>query len=154
MFRKKYLFDTSREYRLKETVDYPNDRALRDTVVRYGEELGEHGRFTVKFKGIRRKIQVLIEAYTGKLCRKYVNAFQDFLEKGDYLDCPEHEWRWVYEEDHGEMNYDSAGGGVPHFIVKLEICSNCGVLRKTSHGDCAEDPEEYTGITDEDLLRP
>ena len=154
MFRKKYLYNTCREYRLKETIDYPNDKVLRDTVVRYGEELGEHGRVTVKFKGIKRKIHVLFEADTAELCLKYVNAFQTFLEKGNYLDCPAHEWRWVHEEDYGEMDYNSYGGGASHFIVTLSICTNCGELDKTSQGECAGDTSEYTSITDEDLLRP
>ena len=154
MFGKKFSYNTNREYRLKESVDYPNDRALHDTVIRYGEEMGEHGRFTVKFKGIKRKIHALIEADTGEMCVKYVNAFQKFLEEGNYLDCPEHNWRFVYENDYGEMDYNSYGGGASHFVVTLYICSNCGELNKTSSGECAEDEWEYTRIDDSDLLRP
>ena len=73
------------EYRLKETVKYPDDPALRDTVLRYGEELGDHGRFTLKFVGIDRRIEVLIEADSEELCVTYSEAFKKFLEKEDYL---------------------------------------------------------------------
>ncbi len=81
----KYRYQIVRDYKLRETVKYPDDPALRDTVLRYGEELGDHGRFTLKFVGIDRRIEVLIEADSEELSRQYAKAFQDFLERGGYL---------------------------------------------------------------------
>ena len=69
------------EYRMKESLDYPNDPALRDAVLRYGEELGDHGRVTLKFVGIDRKVQILMEADSEELLSEIEGAFQRLLEE-------------------------------------------------------------------------
>ena len=62
----------------------------------------------------------------------------------------DHDWEAVKRENCGPMDYDSASRPVNDFIVTLYKCKNCGCLIKLWEGDCADDPAQYTEITDEE----
>ena len=74
---------------------------------------------------------------------------RSLIKKG-YLDH-EHVWEILQETDYGEMDYNSYGGGVEHFVVTLYRCRLCGALHKECRGDFCGDPREYLEITDTDI---
>ena len=105
------------------------------------QTLGKKGRFVIKLSGIPQENSVLAE---GK------SEFEKLLIKKGYLDH-EHVWEILQETDYGEMDYNSYGGGVEHFVVTLYRCRLCGALHKECRGDFCGDPREYLEITDTDI---
>ena len=65
-------------------------------------------------------------------------------------DC-KHEWEILREENYGQMDYSSYGGGVTDFVVTLYRCKRCGLLRKEGTGDFNGDPSELLELTEEDI---
>ena len=69
-------------------------------------------------------------------------------------EVPEHEHKWeVLKEDNwGEQDYSSYGGGVNEFIVTLYGCPVCGALKKEHRGDFnGEPPADVDEITEDDM---
>ena len=64
-----------------------------------------------------------------------------------------HSWVTVYEDNYGEMDYSSYGGGVEEYVVTLSKCCLCGKLRKEGRGDFCGDPSELLEITEKDIAR-
>ncbi len=117
------------------------------------ETLGKKGRFVIKLSGIPQENSVLAEGKSKKHCNQCIEEFEKLLIKKGYIDH-EHTWEALQETDYGEMDYNSYGGGVEHFVVTLYRCRLCGLLRKECRGDLCGDPEEYLEITDNDTMRP
>ena len=65
-----------------------------------------------------------------------------------------HSWTRVREENLGEMDYSSYGGGVNPVIITLYVCEECGAMYKDYTGDFCGDPQEVLGkeleISDDD----
>ena len=137
-------------------VPIRNVTAVRDDpdvsgfISKAGGELGEKGRFVLRFSEIPEKSQVLVEAPREALCKKYLADFEKLLLRKGYMEC-RHEWEAIQETDYGEMDYNSYGGGVEHFVVTLYRCSRCGALDKKYRGDFCGDPDEYLELTDGDV---
>ena len=93
---------------------------------------------------------VLAEGKSERLCNHCIEEFEKLLIKKGYLDH-EHVWEILQETDYGEMDYNSYGGGVEHFVVTLYRCRLCGALHKECRGDFCGDPREYLEITDTDI---
>ena len=75
-------------------------------------------------------------------------------EKTTTPEAPEHEHKWeVLKEDNwGEQDYNSYGGGVNEFIVTLYGCPECGALKKEHRGDYNGDPPaDVDEITEDDM---
>ena len=64
--------------------------------------------------------------------------------------CSNHDWILLREENFGEMDYNSYGGGVEQFIVRTYVCKNCGEIKKESSGDFNGDSSEFIKITEND----
>ncbi len=109
------------------------------------ETLGKKGRFVIKLSGIPQENSVLAEGKNRKACNKCIEDFKMLLIRKNYMEC-EHVWERVSEEDYGEMDYRSDGGGVGHFVVTLYRCRMCGALHKECRGDFCGDPQEYLEI--------
>ena len=62
-----------------------------------------------------------------------------------------HNWTLAREEDFGEMDYSSYGGGVEHFVVSLYYCPNCEALKKEYRGDFNGNPSEYLNVSEDDI---
>ncbi len=113
--------------------------------------LGKNGRFVVKLSSIPQENCVLAEGKRKKVLSQWIEDFMRLLIQKGYMDC-EHIWERLSEEDYGEMDYRSDGGGVAHFIVTLYGCRLCGDLKKECQGDFCGDSEEYLGITEADRV--
>lgn len=113
------------------------------------EALGKKGRFVIKLSGIPQENSVLAEGKSKKACNRCIEELEKLLIKKDYMNH-EHTWEILQETDYGEMDYNSYGGGVEHFVVTLYRCSLCGLLRKECRGDFCGDPQEYLEITETD----
>ncbi len=127
-----------------------NDPDVAEFIGKAAEKLGRKGRFVLKLSGIPQENSVLAEGKSRKLCHQCIEEFERLLIKKGYMEC-EHIWERLREEDHGEMDYRSDGGGVSHFIVTLYGCRLCGDLKKEWQGDFCGDPGEYLDITAEDI---
>ena len=114
------------------------------------QTLGKKGRFVIKLSGIPQENSVLAEGKSERLCNHCIEEFEKLLIKKGYMDH-EHVWETLQETDYGEMDYNSYGGGVEHFVVTLYRCRLCGALHKECRGDSCGDPEEYLEITDTDI---
>ena len=114
------------------------------------QTLGKKGRFVIKLSGIPQENSVLAEGKSERLCNHCIEEFEKLLIKKGYLDH-EHVWEILQETDYGEMDYNSYGGGVEHFVVTLYRCRLCGALHKECRGDFCGDPREYLEITDTDI---
>ena len=112
--------------------------------------LGKNGRFVIKLSGIPQENRVLAEGKNKRVCNRCILDFERLLIRKGYMDC-EHLWERLNEEDYGEMDYRSDGGGVEHFVVTLYCCRLCGALHKECRGDFCGDPGEYLKITDADI---
>ena len=66
------------------------------------------------------------------------------------LCCKSHDWELIAEENFGEMDYSSYGGGVEPFNVQTWRCRNCGALRKECTGDFNGDPSALLACTEEE----
>ena len=62
------------------------DEDLRKLVLGMGEELGENGRFILRWYSAEPKIAVLIEALTMEECEAYLERFMTYLRNHGYLD--------------------------------------------------------------------
>ena len=113
------------------------------------ETLGEKGRFIIEYSEISQESSVLAEGKSKRLCNQCIEEFKGLLNKKGYMGC-EHKWERLSEEDYGEMDYRSDGGGVSRFIVTLYGCRLCGDLKKEWQGDFCGDPQEYIEITEAD----
>ena len=109
------------------------------------QTLGKKGRFVIKLSGIPQENSVLAEGKSERLCNHCIEEFEKLLIRKGYMDH-EHVWETLQETDYGEMDYNSYGGGVEHFVVTLYRCRLCGALHKECRGDFCGDPEEYLEI--------
>ena len=116
-----------------------------------GSTLGRNGRFVIRLSGIPQENSVLAEGKNKRICNQCIEEFERLLAKKGYMECT-HEWERLREEDYGEMDYRSDGGGVSHFIVTLYRCRICGSLKKEWQGDYCGDPQEYLEITEADRI--
>lgn len=132
---------------INDIASYKSDPDVAAFVERAAEDLGEKGRFIVKFSGIPQENSVLAEGKSKKSCRRCIEKFKMLLIQKGYMKCG-HIWERLSEEDYGEMDYRSDGGGVSHFIVTLYCCRLCGDLKKEWQGDFCGDPQEYLEITE------
>jgi hypothetical protein len=116
------------------------------------EALGKKGRFVIKLSGIPQENSVLAEGKSKRLCHRCMEEFEKLLIKKGYMDH-EHVWEGLQETDYGEMDYNSCGGGVEHFVVTLYRCRLCGALHKEYRGDFCGDPAEFLEICEDDRRR-
>lgn len=114
------------------------------------DRLGRKGRFIIRLSGIPQENSILAEGKSKKCCDRCIEDFEKLLITKGYMDH-EHTWEALQETDYGEMDYNSYGGGVEHFVVTLYRCRLCGALHKECRGDFCGDPEEYLEITDDDI---
>ena len=117
------------------------------------QTLGKKGRFVIKLSGIPQENSVLAEGKSERLCNHCIEEFEKLLIKKGYLDH-EHVWEILQETDYGEMDYNSYGGGVEHFVVTLYRCRLCGALHKECRGDFCGDPREYLEKAPNEGSRP
>ena len=89
------------------------------------QTLGKKGRFVIKLSGIPQENSVLAEGKSERLCNHCIEEFEKLLIRKGYMDH-EHVWETLQETDYGEMDYNSYGGGVEHFVVTLYRCRLCG----------------------------
>lgn len=140
---------------LREQIDDPasvkSDLDVAAFIEMAPEALGKKGRFVVKLSGIPQENSVLAEGKSKKACNQCIEEFERMLIKKGYMEC-EHAWERLSEEDFGEMDYRSDGGGVAHFIVTLYRCRICDDLKKEWQGDFCGDPQEYLKITESDRM--
>ncbi|MBR0378597.1 MAG: hypothetical protein IJI04_09290 [Lachnospiraceae bacterium] len=62
------------------------DEDLRKLVLDMGVELGENGRFLLRWYSAEPKIAVLIEALSMEECEAYLERFMTYLRDQGYLD--------------------------------------------------------------------
>lgn len=62
------------------------DEDLRKLVLGMGEELGENGRFLLRWYSAEPKIAVLVEALSMEECEAYLERFMTYLRNQGYLD--------------------------------------------------------------------
>ena len=74
-----------REFILVKHTDVRGGSGIADEVLRIGEELGEHGRFVMRYFERPDKIAVLAEAESEELCQKYMDGFEEFLSGNNFL---------------------------------------------------------------------
>ena len=127
-----------------------SDPNVAEFIEKATQTLGKKGRFVIKLSGIPQENSVLAEGKSERLCNHCIEEFEKLLIKKGYMDH-EHVWETLQETDYGEMDYNSYGGGVEHFVVTLYRCRLCGALHKECRGDSCGDPEEYLEITDTDI---
>ena len=65
-------------------------------------------------------------------------------------DCTVHAWELIAEDNFGEMDYSSYGGGVEPYIIRTWVCRNCGAIKKEGTGDFNGDPSSLLEITETD----
>ena len=133
--------------RISDVASAKSDPDVAEFVGKAAESLGRKGRFVIKFSGIPQENCVLAEGKNRKACNKCIEDFKRLLIRKNYMEC-EHVWERTSEEDYGEMDYRSDGGGVEHFVVTLYRCRLCDVLHKECRGDFCGDPQEYLEITE------
>ena len=131
-------------------VSVKSDPDIAGFIEKTGEVLGKKGRFVVKLSGIPQENSVLVEGKSKRLCDRCIEEFEKLLIRKGYMDH-EHIWETLKETDYGEMDYNSYGGGVEHFVVTLYRCRLCGALQKGYRGDFNGDPGEFLEITDNDI---
>ncbi len=137
--------------KISDVASTKSDPDIAEFAVKAAEGLGKKGRFIIKFSGISQENSVLVEGKNRRMCNQYVEDFKRLLIRKNYMECG-HVWERLNEEDYGEMDYRSDGGGVEHFVVTLYRCRMCGVLHKECRGDYSGDPQEYLEITDADRI--
>ena len=62
------------------------DEDLRKLVLDMGVELGENGRFLLRWYSAEPKIAVLVEAQSMEQCEEYLERFMTYLRNQGYLD--------------------------------------------------------------------
>ncbi len=132
---------------LRDPASVRSDPDIAAFIEKAPNMLGKKGRFVVKLSGIPQENSVLAEGRSRKRCGRCIEEFEKLLIRKGYLEC-EHIWERLSEEDYGEMDYRSDGGGVARFIVTLYRCRLCGHLKKEWQGDFCGDPQEYLEITE------
>lgn len=140
-----------RKLTIHNTDQFRNDPEINAFIEKAPQELGKKGKFVVKLSGIPTENRVLAEGKNKALCNRCIEDFIRLCIKKGYMECM-HVWEPLIEEDYGEMDYRSDGGGVSRFIVTLYGCPICGDLKKEYQGDFCGDPSEYLEITSSDRL--
>ena len=140
-----------RKFVIHDTDSVRNDPDIAVFLKAVGSTLGRNGRFVIRLSVIPQENSVLAEGKNKRICNQCIEEFERLLVRKGYMECT-HEWERLKEEDYGEMDYRSDGGGVSHFIVTLYRCRVCGSLKKEWQGDYCGDPKEYLEITEADRI--